>query len=150
STPAKSKSSPEARQIPDQKVAKAEASAPSTTEKPTGDATNAVRGSIDAVPPGMMTRMAMMEGGFGGGDAGAAEADADFRRRLEITQLAAALPTWEKNSKNDVILKKLETPIPMNFANETPLDDVLKYIKTSLGKHDHPIPIYVDPIGLQQ
>jgi hypothetical protein len=37
----------------------------------------------------------------------------------------------------------------MQFANETPLDDVLKYIKAATTKKDRaPIPIYVDPQGL--
>ena len=39
----------------------------------------------------------------------------------------------------------------MSFANETPLEDVLKYIKSATaGPHDTGIPIYVDPIGLQE
>ena len=39
----------------------------------------------------------------------------------------------------------------MNFANETPLDDVLKYIKqATTGPSGAGIPIYVDPLGLQE
>ena len=38
----------------------------------------------------------------------------------------------------------------MSFANETPLEDVLKYIKSATaGPSDTGIPIYVDPVGLQ-
>ena len=49
------------------------------------------------------------------------------------------------------ILEKLEEPISMSFANETPLDDVLKYIKQATTTPDFSgIPIYVDPIGLQE
>jgi RNA polymerase sigma factor (sigma-70 family) len=48
------------------------------------------------------------------------------------------------------IYEQLNEPISMSFANETPLDDVLKYIKqaTTSPKYNG-IPIYVDPIGLQ-
>ncbi len=39
----------------------------------------------------------------------------------------------------------------MSFATETPLDDVLKYIKQATTTPTFPgIPIYVDPIGLQE
>ena len=39
----------------------------------------------------------------------------------------------------------------MSFANETPLDDVLKYIKQETAKAGRPaLQIYVDPIGLQE
>ncbi len=150
STPEEPKTQPEAQRVPLQKVAKTKPSSSSTAPvKAATDATISVPGAGMAPSPGMMTRMAMMEGAFGG-DAGAGQADVEFRHRLDIAQLAAALPTWEKNPKNEVILKKLEAPIPMPFANETPLDDVLKHIKSTFAKHDHPIPIYVDPLGLQQ
>jgi hypothetical protein len=49
------------------------------------------------------------------------------------------------------ILNKLEAPVDMRFANETPLEDVLKYIKSATkGPNDAGIPIYVDPLGLQK
>jgi RNA polymerase sigma factor (sigma-70 family) len=48
------------------------------------------------------------------------------------------------------IHQKLEEPIAMPFRNETPLDDVLKYIKQATTSSDYPgIPIYVEPLGLQ-
>lgn len=47
--------------------------------------------------------------------------------------------------------KRLDEPIDMAFRNETPLEDVLKYIRSATadatGKG---LPIYVDPIGLQE
>lgn len=46
----------------------------------------------------------------------------------------------------------LEVPISMPFANETPLEDVIKYIRnatTSPGMSSG-IPIYVDPRGLEE
>jgi hypothetical protein len=52
---------------------------------------------------------------------------------------------------NAQLLEALERPIPMRFSNETPLDDVLTYIKQATKTATHPgIPIYVDPIGLQE
>ena len=49
------------------------------------------------------------------------------------------------------ILEALEQPISMSFAAETPLDDVLKYIKQATTTPDYSgIPIYVDPNGLQR
>ena len=50
------------------------------------------------------------------------------------------------------ILTKLERPIAIHFPNETPLEDVLKFLKaaTSSGPGDGGLPIYVDPVGLQE
>jgi hypothetical protein len=49
------------------------------------------------------------------------------------------------------VLAKLEEPISMSFAAETPLDDVLKYIKQATTTPTFSgIPIYVDPVGLQE
>jgi hypothetical protein len=48
------------------------------------------------------------------------------------------------------IIAKLNMAVPIAFPNETPLEDVLKSIKASTqGPDDNGIPIYVDPIGLQ-
>jgi hypothetical protein len=54
----------------------------------------------------------------------------------------------ERNKAIDDLLEKV---VPMHFANETPLEEVLKYLKENLkdGKGKS-IPIYLDPIGLQQ
>ena len=56
-----------------------------------------------------------------------------------------------KDPRSRQILEKLEEPISMSFSQETPLDDVLKYIKqaTTTPKFSG-IPIYVDPVGLQE
>jgi RNA polymerase sigma factor (sigma-70 family) len=49
------------------------------------------------------------------------------------------------------ILEKLNEPIPMSFASDTPLDDVLKYIKQATTTPTYRgIPIYLDPVGLQE
>jgi hypothetical protein len=56
-----------------------------------------------------------------------------------------------KDPKSVALLAKLEEPLPMNFPSETPLEDILKYIKqASVDKGGAGIPIYVDPQGLQE
>jgi hypothetical protein len=65
-----------------------------------------------------------------------------------------SLPWWAKiprDAASKAILKKLEAPISMSFPNETPLEDVLKYIKSATqGPADAGLPIYVDPVGLNE
>jgi hypothetical protein len=57
----------------------------------------------------------------------------------------------ETEAGNARIAKALAQPIPMSFANETPLDDILKYIQQATeGPDGKRIPIYVDPFGLQE
>ncbi len=57
----------------------------------------------------------------------------------------------KEEAANARILKALDQPIPMRFPDETPLNDVLKYIrKATKGPDGKGIPIYVDPIGLQE
>jgi RNA polymerase sigma factor (sigma-70 family) len=49
------------------------------------------------------------------------------------------------------ILEKLEGKVALSFPNETPLEDVLKYIRTATADPGgQGIPVYVDPIGLQE
>jgi serine/threonine protein kinase/WD40 repeat protein len=52
------------------------------------------------------------------------------------------------------ILATLDEPVPMNFAGETTLDDLLKYIQQATWKGKKPtdpgLPIYVDPLGLKE
>ena len=57
-----------------------------------------------------------------------------------------------KDPRSRRILAKLDEPITMNFPNETPLDDVLKHIRDSTKSPEMPrgLPIYVDPLGLQE
>ena len=53
--------------------------------------------------------------------------------------------------KSRLILAKLDEPISMPFNDDTSLEDVLKYIKqaTTTDRYNG-IPIYVDPLGLQE
>ena len=62
---------------------------------------------------------------------------------------AAPAPGSDREQKTKQLLAALEEPIAMSFANETPLDDVLKYIKQATTTATYPgIPIYVEPKGL--
>jgi hypothetical protein len=68
-----------------------------------------------------------------------------------IARYGKAVDLLDRDPKTKQILAKLDEPISMNFANETPLEDVLKYIKSATqGPNDSGIPIYVDPVGLQE
>jgi hypothetical protein len=52
---------------------------------------------------------------------------------------------------NARMLEALDQPIPMRFASDIPLEDFLKYIKQSTTTPTYPgIPIYVEPLGLQE
>ncbi len=54
-------------------------------------------------------------------------------------------------ASNARILEALDQPIPMHFPEEIPIGDMLKYIKQSTSSPGYSgIPIYVDPIGLQE
>jgi serine/threonine protein kinase len=56
--------------------------------------------------------------------------------------------------RTQAILKTLEEPVPMDFADQTPLEDMLDHIKHATFKWNKPtdpgLPIYVDPIGLHE
>ena len=52
--------------------------------------------------------------------------------------------------RSQALLARLEEPIPMHFPSETPLEDVLKYIRSATaGPDGEGIPIHVDPAGLE-
>ena len=80
--------------------------------------------------------------------------DADRWRTLSehrIKRYGHAVDLLDRDVKTKSILAKLDEPISMSFANETPLEDVLKYIKSATqGPNDTGIPIYVDPVGLNE
>src|SRR5262245_55425587 len=60
-------------------------------------------------------------------------------------------PVISPDPLNKAIVAKLDEPISMAFANETPLEDVLKYVKSATtGPNDNGIPIYVDPSALRK
>jgi RNA polymerase sigma factor (sigma-70 family) len=56
-----------------------------------------------------------------------------------------------KDVKSQQIHAKLDVPISMSFNEETPLEDVLKYVRQATTTETYSgIPIYVDPFGLQE
>ena len=68
-----------------------------------------------------------------------------------IKRYGKAVDLLDRDPKTKSILAKLDEPVSMSFANEAPLEDVLKYIKSATqGANDQGIPIYVDPVGLQE
>ena len=80
--------------------------------------------------------------------------EADWWRYISekrIKRWGKAVNLFDRDPRTKQILEKLDEPISMSFANETPLDDVLKYIRQATTTPTFPgIPIYVDPIGLQE
>ena len=66
-----------------------------------------------------------------------------------IKRYGTAVDLVSRDAKTKSILAKLDEPVSLNFPEDTPLSDVLKYIKDATqGANDAGIPIYVDPIGL--
>ena len=62
------------------------------------------------------------------------------------------LTTPPVDPKSKAILEALEKPAPMHFPTDTPLEEVIKHVRgETVGLPGLPggIPIYVDPIGLQ-
>ncbi len=74
-----------------------------------------------------------------------------YRIQTETGQLVIEpWPAKVISPRTQAILDRLEQTIPINFADETPLDDVLTYIKAATYKVTKPtdpgLPIYVDPL----
>lgn len=62
-----------------------------------------------------------------------------------------AIDLTDGNPNTRSILRKLEEPIAMPFADGSPLEDVLRYVKIATkGAGDRGIPMYVDPVALQE
>jgi hypothetical protein len=68
-----------------------------------------------------------------------------------IRRYGQAVDLFDRDERTKMILQKLSEPIPMSFNEETPLEDVLKYVKQATTTATYQgIPIYVDPIGLNE
>ena len=68
-----------------------------------------------------------------------------------IRKYGKAVDLFERDEKTKRIIEQLDTPISMSFQEETPLEDVLKYVKQATTTASYGgIPIYVDPIGLSE
>ncbi|MFO0950940.1 MAG: RNA polymerase sigma factor [Isosphaeraceae bacterium] len=88
-------------------------------------------------------------GGMMGGGMLAPATDDDALRTL-IAAIAPRVAAADKSPQTKAALDRLEKPLAMKFPNETPLEDVLKYIKASSEvAGGTPLQIYVDPVGLQ-
>ncbi len=70
-----------------------------------------------------------------------------------VTWMTPPFDAPDESPKSKAILAKLDERISMNFPNDTPLEDVKKYIEQSTQDKAAGlpvgIPIYVDPQGLQ-
>ncbi len=65
----------------------------------------------------------------------------------------SGIPAFDNKSDPECarILKLLEQPVPMHFPNSTTLEELFKHVKKETTRLDGKgIPIYVDPIGLQE
>jgi len=71
---------------------------------------------------------------------------------MAIADSADSGPLEAKDDRSQKIAAELGKAIPMQFPNETPLEDVIKYIRAATKSSTFPegIPIYVDPLGLQE
>jgi hypothetical protein len=69
--------------------------------------------------------------------------DAELTRKIVLT--------WDGSPRTAQALAKLDEPIAISFPEETPFNEVLKYIKTATATPSFPgIPIFVDPAALQE
>jgi hypothetical protein len=89
--------------------------------------------------------MASAMGGFGG------DSSSPRANRTMIAETSVLLAIRDKSPKSRAILKKLEEPLAMSFADGTPLGDVLNYIKqVTSTPNSSGIPIYVDIKALSE
>jgi RNA polymerase sigma factor (sigma-70 family) len=71
--------------------------------------------------------------------------------RIDAEQARKVALTWDRSPRTAQALTKLDEPIAMSFPDETPLNEVLKYIKKATTTPSFSgIPIYVDPAALQE
>ena len=71
--------------------------------------------------------------------------------KMAVAGAADSGPIDAHDDKSQRILEKLNESVSMSFSEDTPLEDVLKYIKQATTSSTYSgIPIYVDPLGLQE
>ena len=79
------------------------------------------------------------------------EPDREPRIRELIAEFAPKIVEFDKNPNTQAVLKKLDEPLKLPFAQETPYEEVLKYIRSSTqGGKDSGIPIYIDPVAISE
>ncbi|WP_165227531.1 mucoidy inhibitor MuiA family protein [Aquisphaera insulae] len=74
---------------------------------------------------------------------------------MAITEPARAVPPVAANDQDERskrVVEELAKPIPLNFPNETPFEEVMQYLKQATTTKDFPdgLPTYIDPVGLQE
>jgi len=75
----------------------------------------------------------------------------DLRARLPTVVTEFPASSKSVAAANARIMNALDRSVPMRFPNETPLEDVLTFIKKqTAGPDGSPIAIYVDPAGLNE
>ncbi len=74
------------------------------------------------------------------------------RRRVARERNEKAVRVLDATPATKVLLAKLEAPVSMSFANETPLADIVRYLgqATKKGPADSGIKILVAPNGLRE
>jgi len=86
-----------------------------------------------------------------GKNAGGVVADINSTRLVNIAKLGPIIAASDRSPRTKEALAKLEEPVTMSFSNETPLEDVLKYIKNATtGPKGGGLQFYIDPIGLSE
>jgi hypothetical protein len=72
--------------------------------------------------------------------------------KMNVVEASSFVPSEANDERSRRIVAELEKVIDMSFANETPLEDVIKYVRSATSGTTFPvgIPIYIDPVGLQQ
>ena len=71
--------------------------------------------------------------------------------RIDAEQARKVALTWDRSPRTAQALTKLDEPIAMSFPDETPLNEVLKYVKKETTTPGFAgIPIFVDPAALQE
>lgn len=72
--------------------------------------------------------------------------------KMDVAAPVNTGPIETQDDRSRRIAGELEKLVDVSFGSETPLEDVIKYIKSCTHSSAYPdgIPIYVDPIGLQE
>ena len=77
------------------------------------------------------------------------EAARESRIRELIAEFAPKIVEFDKNPNTQAVLKKLDEPLKLPFSEDTPYEDVLKYIRSSTqGGKDSGVPVYLDPTAI--
>ncbi len=72
--------------------------------------------------------------------------------KMAVAGAVDTSPIDAHDDRSQLILAELSKPLDLSFVQETPLDDVLKYIKQNTKSRSLPdgLPTYVDPMALQE